>query len=30
LRWMPVPATGTASPSGSIMLNLDILELIGD
>jgi hypothetical protein len=30
LRWMPTAGTGTAEPSGSIMLNIDILQLIGD
>ena len=30
LRWMPGPATGSASLSGGIMLNLNILEILGD
>jgi hypothetical protein len=30
LRWMPTSGTGSVEPSGSIMLNLDILQLIGD
>ena len=30
LRWTPSAGTGTAEPSGSIMLNIDILQLIGD
>ena len=30
LRWMPTSGTGSAEPSGTIMLNIDILQLIGD
>jgi hypothetical protein len=30
LRWTPSAGTGTAEPSGTIMLNIDILQLIGD
>jgi hypothetical protein len=28
LRWTPSSGTGSAEPSGSIMLNIDILQLL--